>query len=383
MKIGIVSEYYYPTLGGIQEHVYHFAIEAIARGHDVRIITPLVTSIPDGQVNGVRPLPQIHVGISVPVYQNGSIARVAIGHRLGRRLQQVFDHEHFDLVHIHSPLTPTLPILAVTRSPTTTIGTLHTNFNGSLLLRLFRQKLQAYLDRLDGIIAVSPSAARPIAAHFRADYRVIPNGIDIHQFNPDLPRLKELDDGRFNLLWVGRMEPRNGLDRMIQAFERACQRRRDLRLVIVGDGPLRPTYEAMVPTALKPLVHFAGFVNSGRPEYYASVDALCVPASISSFGITLLEGMAASKPIIASDIDGFRDVMTHEKQGLLLDTADPDVFSDAIVRLASDRELAREYGRRGRATALGYAWGDVTERILAFYREVLLRRETAQACPPG
>jgi phosphatidylinositol alpha-mannosyltransferase len=383
MKIGIVTEYYYPTLGGIQEHVYHFALEAMARGHEVRIVTPVVANVPDGQVNGVRPMPLIHVGISVPIYQNGSIARVAIGRRMGARLEQVFEHEAFDVVHVHSPLTPTLPLLALTRSPTYTFGTFHTNFNGNFLLKIFRQKLQTYLDRLDGLIAVSPSAARPMQAYFQTPCRIIPNGIDVVQFSPDVPRRKELNDGRFNVLWVGRMEPRNGLDRMIAAFAQASETRNDLRLVVVGDGPLRPTYEAMVPTHLKPWVHFEGFINSGRPSYYASADLLCVPASISSFGITLLEGMAAGKPVIASDIDGFRDVMTHDKEGLLLDTTDPDAFGGAIARLAADRELAAAYGKRGRETALGYAWGDVTERVLAFYREVMSRAEGAEACPPA
>jgi phosphatidylinositol alpha-mannosyltransferase len=382
MKIGIVSEYYYPTLGGIQEHVYHFAMEAMAKGHDVRIITPLVTNIPDGQVNGVRPLPIIHVGKSVPLYGNGSIARVAVGNSLGRQMQRVFEEERFDVVHVHSPLSPTLPIIAITRSPTYTFGTLHTNFNGNPLLRLFRKKCQDYLDRLDGLIAVSPSAGRPLEAYFQASYRVIPNGIDVHQFHPDVPGRPELDDGRFNLLWVGRMEPRNGLDRMIHAFEHASRKRNDLRLVVVGDGPLRPTYEALVPTHLKPWVHFAGFVNSGRPAYYSSAHCLCVPASISSFGITLLEGMAAGKAVIASDIDGFRDVMTPDREGLMLDTADPAAFGEAIVRLASDRELAAGYGRRGRATALTYAWGDVTDRVLAYYREVIAEKDR-EACPPA
>lgn len=147
MKIGIVSEYYYPSLGGIQEHVYHFAIEAIARGHDVSIITPRVRGLRDERQSGVKQLPLIHVGRSVPVYNNGSIARMAVGYKLGARLQQIFDEQAFDLIHVHSPLTPILPLLAVTRSPTTTIGTLHTNFAGSVLLQLFRRKCQSYLDR--------------------------------------------------------------------------------------------------------------------------------------------------------------------------------------------------------------------------------------------
>jgi phosphatidyl-myo-inositol alpha-mannosyltransferase len=382
MRIGIVSEYYYPTLGGIQEHVHHFALEAMSRGHDVRIITSNVKDLPEDIANGVQPVPTIRVGRSMPIYNNGSIARVTVGRHLGRTLQEVFDREAFDVIHVHAPLTPTLPLLALTRSNTITVGTLHTNFKGSAFLRLFRKNCQRYLDHLDGLIAVSKTAASALAPYFETDCRIIPNGIDVQQFRPEIPRLPAFEDGRFNLLWVGRMEPRNGLDRMIQAFVQACRQRPEMRLIVIGDGPLRGTYESMVPEALRPLVHFLGFVNANRPALYASADVLCVPATISSFGITLLEGMAAAKPIIASDIDGFRDVMTHEKEGLLIDTGDIAAFSAAILKLASDRELATALGRTGRATALLYSWPRVTDAVLGFYDEVLERKEQRRvSCP--
>ncbi|MBI5527379.1 MAG: glycosyltransferase family 4 protein [Deltaproteobacteria bacterium] len=174
-------------------------------------------------------------------------------------------------------------------------------------------------------------------------------------------------------MWIGRMEPRNGLDRMLKAFSLASAARDDLRLIVVGDGPLKGVYEQMVPGNLRQAVHFTGFVNAGRPSLYASADVLCVPASISSFGITLLEGMAAGIPVIASDIDGFRDVMKDGREGMLVDTADARTFRDAILRLAGDRSLAREYGARGRAAAEGYSWPRVTAAILDLYREAASR----------
>ena len=375
MKIGIVTEYYYPSLGGIQEHVHHFAVEAMALGHQVRVITSKVGyfSRERREISGV---PVTSVGLSVPFYNNGSVARVTFARRLGAKLEAIFEREKFDVVHIHAPLTPTLPILSLTRSKSVTVGTFHTNFKASAFLTLFNKACQGYLDRLDGRIAVSKTAAGALNRYFKSDFKVIPNGIDTTKFSPAIPRLPAFDDSRFNLLWIGRMEPRNGLDRMIRAFSLAVATGRNLRLIVVGDGPLRKIYEQLVPGDLKRHVHFTGPVNTGRPALYASADVLCAPTTISSFGITLLEGMATGIPIIASDIDGFRDVMTDGREGLLVDTANPAVFRDAILRLADDRALGRAYGERGRATAEGYSWPRVTAAVIDHYHEAIARHRT-------
>ena len=372
MKIGIVTEYYYPTLGGIQEHVHHFALEATARGHHVRIITSHVYGIREDRKKPDN-IPITRIGLSIPLYQNGAIGRVTFGLSLRKKLQRLFDQEKFDVIHIHVPITPILPLLALTRSNTVTIGTFHTNFKWSPWFKVFNKQCQRFLDRLDGIIAVSKTAIAALHQHFKADYRVIPNGIDLLQFNPSMPRLPQFSDGRFNLLWIGRMEPRNGLDRMIAALAAAWQVRADLRLIVIGDGPLRSAYHDMIPAHLKPFVHFTGFVNEGRPALFASADVLCVPATISSFGITLLEGMASGKPIIASDIDGFRDVMENGREGVMIDTSDPIQFRDAILKLAADRALAMEYGQRGLKTAENYSWPRVTGQILDYYQEATIR----------
>jgi phosphatidylinositol alpha-mannosyltransferase len=377
MKIGIVTEYYYPTLGGIQEHVHHFAVEAMALGHSVRVVTSRVKDVDDADLPARR-VPVTRIGLSVPIYNNGSVARVTFAPGLGRKLEALLDRERFDVVHIHAPLTPTLPILALTRSKTVTVGTVHTNFKGSAFLKLFSRAAQGHLDHLDGLIAVSKTAAAALGRYLKADFRIIPNGIDLSQFSPSIPRRPEFDDGRFNIMWIGRMEPRNGLDRMIKAFSLAAAARSDLRLIVVGDGPLKGVYEQMVPGSLKQAVHFTGFVNSGRPSLYASAGVLCVPAFISSFGITLLEGMATAIPVIASDIDGFRDVMKDGREGMLVDTADARAFCGAILRLAGDRALAREYGARGRASAEGYSWPRVTAAVLDVYREASARRAARQ-----
>ena len=372
MKIGIVSEYYYPTLGGIQEHIHHFALEAMARGHQVRIITSHVYGIREDRKK-TDAIPITRIGLGVPLYQNGAIGRITVDLSLGKKLQRLFDQEKFDVIHIHVPITPTLPIVALSRSNTVTIGTFHTNFKWSPWFKVFNKACQRLLDRLDGLIAVSKTAIAALNQHFRAEYRVIPNGIDTTQFNPSVPRLPKFSDGRFNLLWIGRMEPRNGLDRMIHALVAAWKVRQDLRLIVIGDGPLRSSYESLIPSYLKPFVHFTGFVNEGRPALYSSAHVLCVPTSISSFGITLLEGMAAGIPIIASDIDGFRDVMQNGHEGIMTDTTDPIQFRDAILKLAADRALAIEQGQRGLKTAEKYSWPTVTEQILDYYQEATIR----------
>ena len=382
MHIGVVTEYYYPTLGGVQEHVHHFAKEALSRGHSLKIITSNIKDLSDDG-SFVDDIPIERIGIGIPIHQNGSIARVTLAPGLGSKLKNIFEREKFDIIHIHSPLTPTLPILALINSNTVTVGTFHTNFKGSGFFKIFQKPCQRYLYRLDGLIAVSKTAVNALEKYFEADYKVIPNGIDTEKYNPSVPPLPEFNDGKTNLLWVGRIEPRNGLDRMIKAFSFASAKRNDLRLIIVGDGPLRKSCEILVPARLKTNVHFAGFINAERPSYYSSANMLCVPATISSFGITLLEGMAAGKPIVASNIDGFTDVMTQDLEGLLVDTADPREFAEAILKIANDKELAGRYGAAGLKTASKYSWPVVTTQILDYYEVAKSRfqRRREQADP--
>ena len=272
MRIGIVTEYYYPTLGGIQEHVHHFAREARRVGHDVRILTPVVSdglaSVGGGALsraarradddNGV-----IRIGVSVPLLSGGSIARISGGAGLSARMREVIRAEKFDVVHVHSPLMPTLPLLALRSSEAVNVGTFHSAFDRSLLLALLQRRLQRYVDRLHAAVGVSDTALAGVRRYFKAPWHVIPNGVDVAAFSSGVRR-PELDDGRLNVLHVGRFDPRNGVDRVIRAWVGIRRMGTDARLILVGDGPLRPRYEAMVPADLRADAHFVGFVPGGE-----------------------------------------------------------------------------------------------------------------------
>lgn len=380
MKIGIVTEYYYPTLGGIQEHVHHFARTARGMGHDVRIITPAVS---DGLACGPALSSQRHsdeqhgvirVGRSIPILSGGSIARASAGPALSRQLREVLRAERFDVLHAHSPLMPTLPLLALRDSDCANVGTFHSAFQRNFLYAALARFLQPYLDRLDAAIGVSPTALHGLRRYFTAPWRIIPNGVDVSQFAAGRRR-PELDDGRLNLLHVGRFDPRNGVDRVIRAWVRVRRAGLDTRLILVGDGPLRPMYESMVPPDLRADAHFVGFVpGDERPSYYASGDVLLCPALGGTFGIIVVEAMAAGCAVVAADTPGFRNVMKDGVQGFMVDVnADPGGvrLAQRTRQLLEDHALRRRCGEAGRATAARFDWPVVAEQVLSVYREIL------------
>jgi phosphatidylinositol alpha-mannosyltransferase len=369
VRIGIVTEYYEPSVGGIQEHVRHFSCEVRRLGHAATVVT---SEMPDAA--GVRPAPSpdgpevIRIGRSYPLYNNGGVGRVTGGPRLSGAMRELLLGSRFDVVHVHAPLTPVLPLLAIHHAPGPVVGTFHTHFQPGLAFRLAQRALQRYLDRLDAAIAVSRACLSAFEGRLRADFRIVPNGVDAERFGRGR-RLPELDDGRFNVLWVGRLEPRNGIDRMLATFARVREVV-DARLLVVGDGPLLPRYRARVPAEIADDVLFAGRIVDERPDWYASADVYCAPTRIASFGVTLLEAMAAGVPVLASDIDGFREVVHHGQEGELLPGDDDAAWARALVRLAADPARRAAYGAAGRRTAQRYAWPTVAREVLGIYRAI-------------
>jgi phosphatidyl-myo-inositol alpha-mannosyltransferase len=369
VRIGVVTEYYYPSVGGIQEHVHHFAREARRLGHVVKVVTSEMPDVKAGRSEPDRDV--IRVGESLPVYQNGGFGRITGGPRIGAAVRDVLARERFDVVHVHAPLTPVLPLVAIHHATGPVVGTFHTNFKPNLLFRLMRGSLQRYLDRLDAAVAVSRACLSAFQDQLTAEFRIIPNGVDTERFARG-SRLRRFDDGKLNVLFVGRLEPRNGLDRLLAGFHRAWKQI-DARLIVLGDGPLLPRYRAMVPREMAEDVVFTGRVLDERPDYYATADVYCAPTRIASFGVTLLEAMAAGKPVLASDIDGYREVLQHGREGELLAPDDPAAWARALVRLSRDPARGAAFGERGRTTAQRYAWPVVTREVLGLYRSIGVR----------
>jgi len=376
LKIGIVTEYYYPLLGGISESVHNTAARLTAQGHTVKIITSNLGphDLRNAQNGPPPPADIIRIGRSFSIYSNGSMARVTMGKRLTGKLRATFEREKFDLLHLHSPLVPTLPMFAQFAARCPTVGTFHTYFDRSIWYTFLKGKVQTKLvNRLGGQIAVSQSCIDALKPFLRINARIIPNGVNISEFNPDVPRLPQFDDEKKNLLFLGRLDPRNGLALMIQAFGIVRSRYPGVRLIIVGAGPLMKYYKRLVPEELAPDIHLAGPVLQERNRYYSSCDIFCSPVEKASFGITLLEAMASGKPIVAIDNCGYREIL-GPKEGALVPPRDPEAFAGAILKLLQDQDLRKETGMNGRAKALEFSWDKVVGELTGFYTEVLKRQ---------
>lgn len=367
LKIGVATEYYYPLLGGISENVHNTAMRLRRMGHTVKIITSHL----NGSPNGFHDSDIIRIGRSISIYSNGSMAHLTIGARLLSELKEVLARERFDLLHLHSPLVPTLPMFALLSASCPTVGTFHTYFERSLGYSVLKNLVQKKLvDKLDGRIAVSRSCIDALKPFFAIKARIIPNGVDIAEFNPSVPRLPQFDDGRKNLLFLGRLDPRNGFSFMIQAFDLIKSKYPGVRLIIVGDGPLRKYYRHLVPAHLEPDIFLAGPALAERNRYYSSCDVFCSPVERASFGITLLEAMASGKPIVATDNCGYRELL-GPREGFLVPPGDPTLFARTVLKLLESPGLQEEMGENGRAKALEFSWDKVTDEIDRFYREIL------------
>ena len=362
MRIAVVTEYYYPHLGGVCEHVHFFAREARRRGHHVDVIT--------SHIPGAEPAPNvIRLGRSVPVYANGSMARVTIGLGLRRQVRETLRRGRYDIVHVHTPLAPTLPLLALEEADVPVIGTFHTNFGRSLGYELSRGFFQRRLDRLAAAICVSPTAARANERYFEADWTIIPNGIDTTEFHPAAPRPAAIHPEIPTILFLGRFDPRNGLATLFDAFRKVRGARRPARLVVVGDGPLSNHYRRLA--AGDPDIVFVGSVLAGRAGYYANSTIYACPTTKASFGITLLESMACATPIVCSDIEGFKDVVEDGREALMTPCGNVDALSDALARLLEDDVLRARLGAAGRERSLDFSWSSVADQVLDVYEKTL------------
>ena len=386
MRIALVSPYDFPYPGGVTKHITNLAKHFQQGGYQVRIIAPSSRHADGMPANLIR-----ISSFVVPVRYNGSVARISFSPRLSHRVRALLRRETFDVVHLHEPTTPTLPwvVLRQTQklsSHTALIGTFHAfRETPSLAYHYARPIFQRVLRGLDGRVAVSPVAQGYISTYFPGSYRVIPNGVDVDLFgNPSLEPLDRFAEG-LNILFVGRLEPRKGLSYLIEAFARVKAVLPQTRLLVVGPHTReeRAPYERQVRRLRLPDVHFVGYVpDEELARYYRSSHVFCAPSTgFESFGMVLLEAMAAGTPIVASNIEGYRTVMRHGVQGWLVPPKDPEALAQALIQLLQRPDWRRRMGACGQATALGYSWDQVAERVLSYYREVLETKLGTQRLP--
>lgn len=372
MKIGIVSQSYYPRFGGVTEHVHNTATELQRRGHQVTVIT--------SRFRGGEPsygVPIERVGYNVLVPFNKAFVDLSVGLNMKGELRALYRKHDFDLIHTHCPAAPSLPLMAVETAPCAQVGTFHTTGGRGFLQNFFRKPLLRVMNRLHARIAVSETARATAVDSCGGEYHVIPNGVDVDVFHPqNAPFERWRDPDKVNVLFVGRLDPRKGLQFLIGAMPEVVERTRGrARLLIVGDSYLRPKFEASVPAAIRSHVTFLGHVPvKDLPRWYATGDIFVSPASGNeSFGIVLAEAMAAGRAVVASDIPGYRSVVTPEKNGIVFPPGDVPSLARTLVKLVNDPERRVLLGCRGRQRALEFAWPRVTDRIEAVYRSIHAR----------
>lgn len=362
MRIAMVSQSYYPRFGGVTEHTYNLAENLRQIGHEVTVIT----SGPGPSDDRV-----LRIGKNIFVPMNGALVNATIGFGLIRRLRNLFTSNGFDLIHIQCPLEPTLPLaalMAAMKLSIPVIGTFHMTAKVSPAYEIFGGMLQRYAKRLDLRIAVSESARRFAERYFPGEYHVIPNGVDTSRFKP---RISEKADPSQNtsLLYVGRFDLRKQVPFLIDAFKAAYAKRKTCRLVLVGSG-LTHAYCRLKARGLRDdVIQFVGRVPpEDLPVYYEDCDIFCsIPSGSESFGIVLLEAMASGCPVIASDIDGYREIIENGVEGFLVNPNKVEETVDAIVRLVDDREMRLKMGSQGRLKALQYDWKRIAARMSELY----------------
>lgn len=374
MRIALVTEYYFPHLGGVTEHVHNLALQFQWRGHSAIVVTANMdppARCPDLDYDAGDPPFVRRLGTSRTIYSASSFARVTTGLNLRRQLRELFRRERIEVVHVHGGLNPTLGLVAPDAARDLglpVVATFHSWFAGSALCRIFRRPLQQRLDQLAATIAVSQPVVDAHARYFDADWEIIPNGVDVEFFRAE--RRPDTGAAGRSLLFLGRLDPRNGLDTVIAAMARVHERRPDVRLTVAGDGPLRRVYERLA-RPLGPAVTFVGRVNGDRPRYYGGADLYLCPTTQASFGITLLEAMACGTPMVVSDITGFRELVAGGSEAVLVRRGRPRAWADTILELLDDRPCLTAMSIAGRRKAEAYAWPRIAGQVMGVYRRVM------------
>jgi phosphatidyl-myo-inositol alpha-mannosyltransferase len=366
LKVAIVTPYGYPHPGGVNEHV-RFTYEAMTRmGHDVWIITSKYGRQRESDGHVIR----IGTGWAAPA--NGSVGRVTLGLRFKHQAREVLEAHRFDILHFHEPFVPFLsPTMLDQSTDTVNVATFHAFGGFSPSYWIGKRFAGRLAEKLHGRIAVSGAARHFISRYFPGEYRIIPNGVDLDRFATAEP-YEVLRDGTLNILFVGRLEERKGLIHLLKAYHRLRKRKVDARLLVVGGGSKLREYRRYVGLRGIRDVQFLGRVSDAeKVRYFASADIYCAPnTGQESFGIVLLEAMAAGVPIVASDIHGFKRVVERNVQGILVEPRNPRALAAALYALARDPDLRHEMGEAGRRRAPEFSWDRVTERIVDFYYEV-------------
>lgn len=363
MRLGIVCPYSFDVPGGVQYHVRDLAESLIGRGHDVSVLAP---------ADEDTPVPEFvrSTGRAVPVPYNGSVARLAFGPVVHTRVRRWLADGRFDLVHLHEPQIPSLSLMALHLCETPQVATFHTSMVRSRALTVFSGLMQPGLDKLRARIAVSEDARRTLVEHLGGDAVVIPNGVRTADFLDAAPDPRWTGTPEWpTVAFLGRIdEPRKGLALVAAAMPALTARFPGLRLLVAGSGDLDEGRELFAAHAGQ--VDFLGRITDGeKAGLLSAVDVYLAPQTGGeSFGIVLVEAMAAGAAVAASDLPAFVRVLDDGRCGAVFRTGDSTDLAAKVGDLLADRARRADLAARARDWIPRFDWDTVTGQILTIYQ---------------
>jgi phosphatidylinositol alpha-mannosyltransferase len=363
MRIGMVCPYSFDVPGGVQSHVLQLAEVMRARGHDVSVLAPSSphVKLPDYVVSG---------GKALPIPYNGSVARLRFGPATHRKVKRWLSDGDFDVLHLHEPNAPSLSMLALMIAEGPIVATFHTSTTKSLTLSVFQGILRPWHEKIVGRIAVSDLARRWQMEALGSDAVEIPNGVDVESF-ASAPRLEGYPRPGKSVLFLGRYgEPRKGMELLIGALPTLVERFADIEILIVGRGDEDELREDAEPLAGH--LRFLGQVDDAeKASAMRSADVYCAPnTGGESFGIVLVEAMAAGTAVVASDLDAFRRVLLDGKAGRLVPVDDAAALATALIEVLENDVAQERYIREAAEVVRRYDWSVVARQIMRVYETV-------------
>jgi phosphatidylinositol alpha-mannosyltransferase len=363
MRIGMVCPYSFDVPGGVQSHILQLAEVMRSRGHEVSVLAPSSphVELPDYVVSG---------GKAVPIPYNGSVARLRFGPATHRQVKRWLLRGEFDVLHLHEPNAPSLSMLALQAAEGPIVATFHTSTTKSLTLSVFQGILRPYHEKIIGRIAVSDLARRWQMEALGSDAVEIPNGVDVGALKA-APLLDGYPRAGKTVLFLGRFdEPRKGMAVLVDALPALVERFADIEILIVGRGDEDELREKCGDLAGH--LKFLGQVDDAeKAAALRSADVYCAPhTGGESFGIVLVEAMAAETPVVASDLDAFRRVLLDGEAGRLVPVDDGDAMAAALIEVLDDDALRTRYVAAANTAVLRYDWPVVADQIMRVYETV-------------
>lgn len=365
MNILIVSDAYYPYPSGVTEYVHNLAKKLRELGHKVTIVATSFNPVEDKKYDAIR------VGRVFYLPANGSYATMPIGMEIPARIRYIIEGGRYDIIHLNGPLFPNLSFFALKYSNTSTVATFHSasetkrRYGG----KIFRAIFGNIYEKLDARIAVSEAAKMNYETYIPGEYTIIPCGVDTERFNPFGRKMPDIPEN--SILFLGRFDRRKGLHRLLRAFIYVRKNIKDVKLIIVGKGPLEDYYKKMAEDmGISKWIEFKGFATpEDIPKYYRSAGVYTSPAEGGeSFGIVLIEAMASGAPVVASNIQGYNGVVQNGRNGLLVDTDNPQEYADALSSILRDSVLRKSLIQNAlRDVKNIYSWDVVGKKIESLY----------------